>query len=113
MGARARQELEQKSREASVRAKPSPELEAAQRWWQSRQKEKELENAGGRELTAEDSARNWLALRERQKQAELSPGSTTGRTHERPFGKSLDHDDDEALERRKKLERKRDYDYGL
>jgi hypothetical protein len=70
-----------------------------------------LEKAGGRELTAEDSARNWLALRERQKQAELSPGATKGRTHERSFGKSLDHDDDEALERRKKLERNRDYDY--
>ena len=117
LGARARQELEQRNREARLGAQPSPQLEAAQRWWQSRQNEKEsekeLERAGGRALAAEDSARNWLALRERQKQAELSPGSTTGRTHERPFGKSLDHDDDEALEQRKKLERKRDYDYGL
>jgi MobA/MobL family len=113
LGARARQELEQRNREASLRAKPSPEREAAQRWWQSRQKEKELEKAGGRQVTAEDSARNWLALRERQKQAELSPGATKGRTHERSFGKSLDHDDDEALERRKQLERNRDYDYEL
>jgi hypothetical protein len=113
LGARARQELEQRNPAARSRAKPSPELEAARRWWQSRQKEKELEKVGGRQLTAEDSARNWLALRERQKQAELSPGSTKGRAHERSFGKSLDHDDDEALERRKKLERNHDYDYGL
>jgi hypothetical protein len=54
-----------------------------------------------------------LALRERQKQAELSPGSSKGRTQERSFGKSLDEDDNEVLERRKKLERNHDYDYGL
>jgi len=113
LGARARQELEQRNREVPVREKQSPQLEAAQRWWRSRQKEKELEKAVGRELTAEDSARNWLALRERRKHAELSPGTTKERTHERSFGNSIDHDDDEALERHKKLERNRDYDYGL
>jgi hypothetical protein len=63
-------------------------------------------------LTAEDSVRNWLAYRERQKQAELTPSTGRQRTQEHAFGKSVG-DDDEIFDRRKKKERNLDYDYGL
>jgi hypothetical protein len=112
--------IKQKAREARLRAKPSPALQAAQRWWKQRQKELALEQtrapeqARGREkqhaprsapaLTAADSARNWLAYRERQKQAELTQSAGRRRAHEREFEKSIDNHD---------KERNRDYDYGL
>jgi hypothetical protein len=71
--------IKQKVREARLRAKPSPQQQSAQRWWKRRQRQIELERqqtraqeqARGQEkqrgrriapaLTAEDSARNWLA----------------------------------------------------
>jgi hypothetical protein len=62
-------------------------------------------------LTAEDSARNGLAYRERQKQAELTQNAGQRRAHERAFGKSVDNDD--IFDRRRKKEHSRDYDYGL
>jgi hypothetical protein len=111
--------INQKRREARLRAKPSPQQQAAQRWWKSRQKQIELERqqarvqeqARGREkqrgpriapaLTAEDSARNWLAYRERQKQAELTQSAGQRRSHERALEKSVGKG------------RNRDYDYGL
>ena len=132
--------IRQRSREARLRAKPSPQLQAAQRWRQSRERERELELAQvrrqgrqGRQqtveakrgqekepeqryepaLTARDSARNWLALRERQKQGELAPDAVQRRTQEHSRGKSMDEDDDEEFDRRRKRERNRDYDYGL
>lgn len=121
--------LRRQARELGPQAKPSPQLESALRWLRGRERERERERVQaqkrgrrprrGRDpvrapvLTAEDSARNWLALRERQKQAELSQGAVERRTHERGFGKSVAEDDDEVLDRRKKRERNRDYDYGL
>jgi MobA/MobL family len=113
-----------KAREARLRAKPSPQLQAARKWlkWRERQQEQiqgRVLGQGkrrGREfapaLTAQDSARNWLAVRERHKQAGPSQSAAQRGTHERAFGKSVD-DDDEILDRRKKIERNRDYDYGL
>ena len=115
----------QKAREARLRAKPTPQQQAALNWlkWREKQKEQIQERAlgqgkrRGRELapplTAEDSARNWLAFRERQKRAELAQSAAQRPTHERALGKSVSDDDDEVLERRKKLERSLDYDYGL
>jgi hypothetical protein len=122
--------INQKQREARMRAKLSPQLLAAQRWlkWRERQKELEQEQtrAQGRSraqgksrtpaitpaLTAEDSARNWLAYRERQKEADLSQSAAQRRTQERALGKSIDDDDDELFDRRKEKVRNRDYDYG-
>jgi MobA/MobL family len=112
--------INQKAREARLRAKPSPALQSAQRWWKQRQKqlvqEQTLarERARGRErqhdprsapaLTAADSARNWLAYRERQKQAELTQSAGRRRVHERDLEKSMDNH---------QKDRTRDYDYGL
>jgi hypothetical protein len=117
--------IKQKAREARLRAKPTPQQQSALNWLKWREKQKEQIQARapgqgkrrGREvvpaLTAEDSARNWLAFRERQKRAELSQSVAQRRTPERAIGKSVADDDDEIFERRKKLERNRDYDYGL
>jgi hypothetical protein len=114
--------INQKKREARLRAKPSPQQQSAQCWWKKwRQKEIELtrqqmraqEQARGQEkqrgptnapaLTAEDAARNRRADRERQKQAELTQSAGQRRAHERASGKSVEH----------KKNRNRDYDYGL
>lgn len=119
--------IKRRAREARLRAKPSPQQESAQRWLWGREREKERERLQAQErgqqprrgrdpvrtpvLTAEDSARNQLAFRERQKQADLSESAVERRTHERGFGKGVNEDDDEVLERRKKRERNRDYDY--
>ena len=129
--------LRQLAREKRVRAKPSPQQQAAQRWWEWREGEKERERIQARVrapvrervqgevqgkrrdparepvLTAGDSARNWLALRERQKQAERLQSGAGKRTHERALGRSVDEDNDEICARQKKIERNRDYDYGL
>jgi hypothetical protein len=111
--------INQKRREARLRAKPSPQQQSAQRWWKRRQTQIELERqqtraqeqARGQEkqrgpkiapaLTAEVSARNGLAYRERQKQAELTQSAGQRRSHERAVEKSVGKD------------RNRDYDYGL
>jgi hypothetical protein len=119
--------LKRQARESRLRAKPSPQQESAQRWLRRWERERDQVQAQGQQggqrsrrgrdpvrapvLTAEDSARNWLALRERQKQADLSQSAQT-RTHERAVGKSVD-EDDEVFDRRKKREHNRDYDYGL
>jgi MobA/MobL family len=123
--------INQKRREARLRAKPSPQQQSAQRWWKWRQRQIELERqqtraqeqARGREkgrgpritpaLTAEDSARNWLAYRERQKQAELTQSAGQRHAHERALGKSVDNDHDGIFDRRRKKEHSQDYDYGL
>jgi hypothetical protein len=99
--------IKQKAREARLRAKPSPEQQSVQRLLKWRQRQEELtrqqtraqEQARGREKrrdqgvapapTAEDSARNRLAYRERQKQAELTQSAGQRRAHERDFGKSI------------------------
>jgi hypothetical protein len=92
--------IKQKAREARLRAKPSPQQQSAQRWLKWRQRQAELtrqqtraqEQARGREkrpvpgiapaLTAEDAARNWLANRGRQKQAELTQSVSKSRSRD-------------------------------
>jgi hypothetical protein len=67
-------------------------------------REKQHDPRSAPALTAADSARNWLAYRERQKQAELTQSAGRRRVHERDFEKSMgNHEKD----------RTRDYDYGL
>jgi hypothetical protein len=129
--------LRQRGREVRLRAKASPQQQAARRWWEWREREKERERIQARVrapvqervqggvqgrrrdparepvLTAGDSARNWLALRERQKQAERSQSGSRKRAHERAFGASVDEDTDEIFAGRKKIDRNRDYEYGL
>jgi MobA/MobL family len=117
--------IKREALEAGPRVKLSPQQESAQRWlrWRERERVRAQERVQrprrGRDperapvLTAEDSARNWLALRERQKQADLSQSAVERRSHERGLGKSVYEDDDEVFDRRKKRERNRDYDYGL
>ena len=122
--------LREQARDKRLRAKASPQQQAAQLWWQWREGEKEQERirsaqvrarvqgkrrepARERVLTAEDSARNWMALRERQKQTERSWGGVGKRTPERATGRTVADEGDDILARRKKIERSRDYDYGL
>jgi hypothetical protein len=117
--------IRQKKREARLRAKPTPEQQSAQRWLKSREREQRqaaaLERGQGRRhshsrtpaLTPEDSVRNWSAYRELQKQAELSPSTLQRRAQERAPGRSVDNDDDDVFDRRRKKVRTRDYDYEL
>jgi hypothetical protein len=109
--------INQKAREARLRAKPSLAQQSAQRWLKRRLKQQELERcqtraqekALGHELqrtpalypriTPEQAARNWLAYREREKQLELPEIAGQQRTKERALEKSMEHN--------------RDFDYGL
>jgi hypothetical protein len=54
-------------------------------------------------LTAEDSVRNWLIYREREKQAELTQSAGRQRALERSLEKSIGDEKEHTL----------DYDYGL
>ena len=94
--------IRQKKRELRLRAKPAPERQSLQ---------KQHTRVPAR--TPEDSVRNWLAYRERQKQAELSQSTSQRRAPERALAKSVDHGDDEIFGRRGKKTRTRDYDYGM
>lgn len=101
--------INQKAREARLRAKPSLAQQSAQRWLKWRKKQQELEHRQTRarqltptlspSITAEQAARNWLAYRERQKQIEPPEIARRQRTKERTLEKHKEHN--------------RDYDYGL
>ena len=98
--------IREKKRLARLKAKAPTEQQSVARWLEWRKQPHPT-------VTAEESVRNWLALRERGKQDDAARSATQGRSRAKRLGSMTNDAKDDAATKRREIDRNHDHDLGL
>jgi hypothetical protein len=98
--------IREKKRLARLKAQAPTEQQSVARWLEWRKQPHPT-------VTAEESVRNWLALRERGRQADAARSATQGCSRAQRLGSMTNDAKNDAANKGRKIDRNHDHDLGL